>query len=37
MQPAGGEAGMVSGLCRRGAAFVSIIDLERVLDLHAGS
>jgi purine-binding chemotaxis protein CheW len=27
--------GMVSGLVRRNAMFVSLIDLERVLDLHA--
>ena len=37
MPPAGGEASMVAGLCRRGTAFVSVVDLERVLDLHAAS
>jgi len=36
LSPAGGDAGMVAALCRRGGAFVSLIDLERVLDLHAG-
>jgi chemotaxis signal transduction protein len=30
----GGGEGMVAGLVRRGDAFVSLIDLERVLDLH---
>jgi purine-binding chemotaxis protein CheW len=29
--------GMVSGLVRRDKAFVSLIDLERVLDLHANA
>jgi purine-binding chemotaxis protein CheW len=37
LPPAGGDTGMVGALCRRGGAFVSLIDLERVLDLHAGN
>jgi purine-binding chemotaxis protein CheW len=36
MSPAGGDAGRVAALCRRGGSFVSLIDLERVLDLDAG-
>ena len=35
VQLQGGGDGMVAGLVRRGDAFVSLIDLERVLDLHA--
>ena len=34
VQLQGGGEGMVAGLVRRGDAFVSLIDLERVLDLH---
>jgi purine-binding chemotaxis protein CheW len=34
LQLQGGGDGMVAGLVRRGDAFVSLIDLERVLDLH---
>jgi purine-binding chemotaxis protein CheW len=34
LQLQGGGEGMVAGLVRRGGAFVSLIDLERVLDLH---
>ncbi|HVH18137.1 MAG TPA: chemotaxis protein CheW [Myxococcota bacterium] len=37
VQLQGGGDGMVAGLVRRGDAFVSLIDLERVLDLHAES
>jgi len=33
----GGGDGMVAGLVRRGDHFVSLIDLERVLDLHAST
>ena len=33
----GGGDGMVAGLVRRGDSFVSLIDLGRVLDLHAGA
>jgi purine-binding chemotaxis protein CheW len=33
---ASADVGMVAALCRRGGSFVSLIDLERVLDLHAG-
>lgn len=34
MSQAGADSGMVAALCRRGGSFVSLIDLERVLDLH---
>jgi chemotaxis signal transduction protein len=33
----GSGDGVVMGLVRRGDGFVSLIDLERVLDLHAGA
>jgi purine-binding chemotaxis protein CheW len=32
----GPEAGAVTSLCRHGDRFVSILDLERVLDVDAG-
>jgi purine-binding chemotaxis protein CheW len=35
VQPQNAGEGMVSALVRRNALFVSLIDLERVLDLHA--
>ena len=34
---AGGEAGAVEALCTRGDEFVSMIDLDRILDLDAAS
>jgi purine-binding chemotaxis protein CheW len=36
LSQASGE-GMVSALCRRAGTFVSLMDLERVLDFHAGN
>lgn len=33
--PSGGDAGAVEALCARGNEFVSLIDLERVLDIDA--
>jgi purine-binding chemotaxis protein CheW len=34
--PAGGESKFVSGLCERAGRFVSLMNLDRVLDLAAG-
>lgn len=36
VQPPTAEAVAVSALCLRGDAFVSLVDLEKVWDLHAG-
>jgi purine-binding chemotaxis protein CheW len=36
IRPASGEAGAVEALCERDGRFVSLIDLERVLDVDAG-
>jgi purine-binding chemotaxis protein CheW len=36
IRPAAADAGAVEALCRRGEHFVSLIDLEKVLDLDAG-
>jgi purine-binding chemotaxis protein CheW len=36
IRPAAAESGAVEALCSRGASFVSLIDLEKVLDLDAG-
>lgn len=33
--PAGGEAGLVSGLCERDGRFLSLLDLSRALDFDA--
>jgi purine-binding chemotaxis protein CheW len=33
----GGSAGVVDGLCRVGSRFVSIVDLDRVMDVDAGA
>lgn len=36
LRPAAADAGVVEALCRRGESFVSLLDLEKVLDLDAG-
>ena len=36
IQPVSGEADTVEALCVRGESFVSLLDLDRVLDLDAG-
>jgi purine-binding chemotaxis protein CheW len=33
----GGSAGAVEGLCRLGGRFVSVVDLDRVMDVDAGA
>jgi purine-binding chemotaxis protein CheW len=33
----GGSAGVVESLCRIGAGFVSVVDLDRAMDLDAGA
>ena len=36
IRPASGEAHVVEALCVRGESFVSLLDLDRVLDLDVG-
>lgn len=36
IRPAAPDAALVEALCRRGERFVSLVDLERTLDLDAG-
>ena len=33
----GGSAGVVESLCRMGEGFVSVVDLDRAMDLDAGA